>query len=82
VRNDYLKKAQTIIKDPNLLVNVVSKRIVQLREGHKPLIQSYEKLDMEDIALREIIEGKIQYRFAEEHTAGAEAIQSFAAEKD
>lgn len=63
MRDDYLKKAQTIIQDPNLLVNIVSKRIVQLRQGHKPLIHTYEKLDMEDIALREIFEGVLTYRF-------------------
>ena len=66
VRDDYLKQAQEIIPDPNILINVVSRRAKQLKFGNKPLVESLEKLDAEDIALREIIEGKITYELAEE----------------
>ena len=66
VRDDYLKQAQEIIQDPNILINVVSRRAKQLKFGNKPLVESLEKLDPEDIALREIIEGKISYALAEE----------------
>jgi DNA-directed RNA polymerase subunit omega len=61
MRNDYLKAASAIIRDPNILINVVSKRVKQLKAGKKRLTDSLEKLDMEDIALKEIIEGKITY---------------------
>jgi DNA-directed RNA polymerase subunit omega len=61
MRNDYLKAALALICDPNILINVVSKRVKQLKAGSKPLIDALEKLDMEDTALREIIEGKITY---------------------
>ena len=67
VRDDYLKQAQEIIQDPNILINVVSRRAKQLKFGNKPLVESLEKLDAEDIALREIIEGKITYELAEEN---------------
>lgn len=76
MRDDYLKKAQAVIQDPNLLVNVVSKRIVQLREGHKPLIHTYEKLDMEDVALREIFEGVLTYRFKSQDSHQEEKVHS------
>lgn len=76
MRDDYLKKAQAVIQDPNLLVNVVSKRIVQLREGHKPLIHTYEKLDMEDVALREIFEGVLTYRFKSQDSSSEEKVHS------
>ncbi len=66
MRDDYLKQAQEIIQDPNILINVVSRRAKQLKFGNKPLVESLEKLDPEDIALREIIEGKISYALAEE----------------
>ena len=62
VRDEYLKEAQQIIKDPNALINVVSRRSKQLKFGNKPLVESLEKLEPEDIALREIIEGKITYQ--------------------
>lgn len=47
-----------------ILVNVVSRRVKQLRRGNRPLIVSLEKLLPEDIALREIAEGKITYELA------------------
>ena len=64
MRDDYLKEAQKVIKDPNVLINVVSRRVKQLRRGQRALVESLEKLAPEDIALREIIEGKITYQEA------------------
>jgi DNA-directed RNA polymerase subunit omega len=61
LRDEYLKEAQKIIPDPNILINVVSRRVKQLKFGMKPLVESLEKLEPEDIALREVIEGKIDY---------------------
>ncbi|MCZ6673804.1 MAG: DNA-directed RNA polymerase subunit omega [Verrucomicrobia bacterium] len=65
MRDDYLKAANKIIPDPNILVNLVSRRVKQLKFGQKPLIESLERLDPEDIALKEIIDGKISYELAE-----------------
>lgn len=62
MRDDYLKAATAIISEPNILINLVSRRVKQLKTGAKPLIDSLENLDNEDIALREIIEGKITYK--------------------
>lgn len=61
LRDDYLKGAQEVITDPMILVNVVSRRAKQLKSGYKPLIDSLERLSAEDMALREIMEGKITY---------------------
>ncbi len=61
MRDDYIKAAQKIIPDPNILINVVSRRVKQLKYSNKPLVESLERLSPEDIALREIIEGKITY---------------------
>ncbi|MDR0742225.1 MAG: DNA-directed RNA polymerase subunit omega [Puniceicoccales bacterium] len=61
MRNDYLKAASAIIREPNILINVVSRRVKQLKAGSKPLVDPLEKLDMEDVVLKEIIEGKISY---------------------
>jgi DNA-directed RNA polymerase subunit omega len=47
VRDEYIKAAQKVIPDPNILINVVSRRV--------------KRLTPEDTALREIIEGKITY---------------------
>ncbi len=61
MRDDYLRAALAKIDDPNILVNVVSTRVKQLKRGSRALVSSLEKLSAEDIALREIIEGKITY---------------------
>ena len=64
MRDDYLAAALKIVDDPNILVNVVSRRVKQLKRGNRPLVESLEKLLPEDTALREIIEGKISYELA------------------
>jgi DNA-directed RNA polymerase subunit omega len=50
-------------KIPNVpfLVNVVSKRVRQLSAGHRPMIEATPKMGFADIALQEIIEGKLNY---------------------
>ena len=61
MRDDYLAKAREVIPDPYILVNVISRRVKQLRRGSRPLVESLEKLLPEDIAMREIAEVKISY---------------------
>ena len=61
MRDDYLQAALKVVDDPNILVNVVSRRVKQLRRGIRPMVESLEKLSAEDTALREIAEGKISY---------------------
>ncbi|MGH8018070.1 MAG: DNA-directed RNA polymerase subunit omega [Opitutaceae bacterium] len=64
MRDEYLREAKKVISDPNVLINVVSRRVKQLRRGHRPLVESLEKLNPEDIALREVIEGKISFELS------------------
>ncbi len=61
MRDDYLQSALKVIDDPNILINVISRRVKQLRRGNRPLVESLEKLSAEDTALREVAEGKISY---------------------
>ena len=65
MRDDYLNNALLVITDPNILINVVSLRVKQLRRGNRPLVVSLEKLSLEDTALREIAERKISYELGE-----------------
>lgn len=64
MREEYLSAAQKVIEDPNVLINVVSRRVKQLKRGNRALVESLEKLSAEDTALREVIEGKISYELA------------------
>jgi len=59
-----LKDALKTIPDPNILINVISRRVKQLKRGNRPLVESLEKLTPEDTALREVIEGKISHELA------------------
>ncbi len=65
MRDDYIKEALKVITDPNMLINVVSRRVKQLRRGNRPLVESLEKLSAEDTALREVSEGKISFELGE-----------------
>ena len=56
-----LDDAMKVIPNQQILINVVSKRVRQLTQGHRPLVEVGARLDFADIALREIIEGKINW---------------------
>jgi len=64
MRDDYIKLALAKVQDPNILINVVSRRVKQLKRGNRPLVESLEKLSPEDTALREIIDEKITFEEA------------------
>ena len=65
MREEYLRQAQKIIPDPNILINVVSRRVKQLKYGARPTVESLEKLSLEDIALLEVIKGNLNYELYE-----------------
>ena len=50
-----------VITNQQVLINVVSKRVRQLTQGHRPMVEIGVRHDYADIALREIIDGKISY---------------------
>ena len=66
---DLVKKALEKVPDPNVLVNLVSRRVRQLNRGgggtSRPLVSDIGSLGAADIALREIIEEKIGFDLPE-----------------
>lgn len=62
---------QALLKVPsvNVLINLVSQRVRQLNSGaggsHRPLIAGMEHLSSADLALHEIIEGKMGFTIPE-----------------
>jgi len=60
MKSDLLDKASEIVLDPLVLINLVSQRVRQLNSGRSPLIPTRPSMGMADIALTEIIEGKIK----------------------
>ena len=74
MKSKYLETAQQLIPLPELLVNLVSKRVRQLAQGHRPLTQTDARMDFTEIALKEITEGKLTYELTEGPEAVAEPI--------
>ena len=56
-----LQEAAQVIPNQQLLINVVSKRVRQLGLGHRPMVETTPRLSLTDIALKEIISGKLAY---------------------
>jgi DNA-directed RNA polymerase subunit omega len=61
MRDDYFKEALAIVDDPYVLVGMVARRVKMFHRGSRPLVDSIETLSLEDVALREIIAGRITY---------------------
>ena len=59
MNTELVEKALEVVTDEPLLINLVSKRVQQLNNGRSPLINVVERMGTADIALTEIIEGKI-----------------------
>jgi DNA-directed RNA polymerase subunit omega len=56
-----LQEAAQIIPSQQLLINVVSKRVRQLGLGHRPMIETTPRMSLTDIALKEIVAGKLAF---------------------
>jgi DNA-directed RNA polymerase subunit omega len=67
--SDLVQRALAKIGDPNVLVNLISRRVRQLNSGNgssfRPLIADVGKLSAADIALQEISEGKMGFELPE-----------------
>lgn len=66
-----LSEAAQVIPNQQLLINVVSKRVRQLGLGHRPLVETTPRMSLTDIALKEIIAGKLAYESLEDSSDGA-----------
>lgn len=62
MKPQLVEQASTFVSDPQVLINAVSQRVRQLNLGRPPLVQPIpgERHGFADIALREIIEGKLK----------------------
>ncbi len=66
-----LQEASQIIPNPQLLINVISKRVRQLGLGHRPMVETGPRASLTDIALKEIIAGKLTFEEQSASTDGA-----------
>ena len=65
MNTELCRKALEKVGNPNILVNLVSRRVRQLNSasgsGSRPLVDSIEPLGVADIALLEIVEDRITW---------------------
>ena len=70
---ELAKQALAKVGNPNVLVNIVSRRVRQLTgaggTGGRPLITETAGLGAADIALLELVDGKMDYEIVEEQAA-------------
>jgi len=66
---ELVKKALEIVGNPQTLVNLISRRVRQLNYGggglSRPLMSDTGTLGVADIALREIVDGKMGWEVPE-----------------
>ncbi len=67
-----LQEAAQVIPNQQTLINVVSKRVRQLGLGHRPLVETTPRMSLTDIALKEIIGGKLTYESLEASDDGTQ----------
>lgn len=75
MNSEYIKQALAKVGNPNVLVNIISRRVRQLTSGggnSRPLVDQAGNLGAADIALLEIIEEKMAFLATPE---GEEEIQ-------
>ena len=61
---NLVRSASTVIPNQQLLVNVVRLRVRQLMRGHRPLVEAPPGMGFADLALSEVIAGKLSYELA------------------
>jgi DNA-directed RNA polymerase subunit omega len=69
VNAELCRKAAEKVGNPNILVNLISRRVRQLNSGggglSRPLVTDIGNLGAADIALRELLEEKIGWEMPE-----------------
>ena len=69
MNTELSKQAQAKVGDPNVLINLISRRVRQLSNpgapGSRPLLTGIANMGAADIALTEIMEDKMGWEMAE-----------------
>ena len=61
MKAELVTAASNVVRNPQILVNMVSRRVRQLTLGHRPLVEFAPGLGHADIALTEIANGKLEF---------------------
>lgn len=59
MNSNFIDDASKVIHEPQILINMVSKRVRQLSAGSHPMVPVEGRMGLADIALAEIAQGKL-----------------------
>ena len=59
MNSQLLDEASKVITEPQILINMVSKRVRQLSAGSRAMVPVEGRMGLADIALAEIAQGKL-----------------------
>ena len=62
---ELVDKAMDLVGNPNVLINLVSRRVRQLNSGNRPMLVVPVTMGTADAALTEIVEGKLAWEVEE-----------------
>lgn len=72
-KKELVQAAASQVENPQILINMVSRRVRQLGQGYRPLVPVNPKMTFMDVALTEVAEGKLGYELLEEIGVAAQA---------
>ncbi|MCX6935284.1 MAG: DNA-directed RNA polymerase subunit omega [Verrucomicrobia bacterium] len=61
MRSELVHRALSKVTSPQILINVISKRVRQLGLGYRPMILVSPRMTFMDVALHEVADGKLGY---------------------
>jgi DNA-directed RNA polymerase subunit omega len=74
MKPNLVQDALKTVQSPQILVNIISKRVRQLGQGFRPLVAYDPKLTFMDVALKEVAEGKLTYEMIEVPSPGGSPV--------
>jgi DNA-directed RNA polymerase subunit omega len=81
MKQSLVQDALKTVQSPQVLVNIISKRVRQLGQGFRPLVAFDPKLTFMDVALKEVAEGKLGYEMIEVPSAAGTSTTPVPAKK-
>ncbi len=60
-KHELVQAALSKVENPQILVNMISKRVRQLGQGYRPLIPVSPRMTFMDVALKEVADEKLGY---------------------
>lgn len=59
MNSQFIDEASKVVTEPQVLINLISKRVRQLSAGSRPMVPVEPRMGLADIALAEIAQGKL-----------------------